>query len=156
MAMGAVPCVNVLSLRNGAGMGGDELFNIEGLPSPDEMRSHNRAARRASSECNPSDWADGWVAVALTTFGITSLASAVYITISGDMFDGKAANANAPEHLRYIVGGTLAGVSAILIGFGLKHACRCMRSRRRELTGMPEWPAPHVPPVRRRATDERI
>ncbi|VVE17392.1 hypothetical protein PPN31114_02974 [Pandoraea pneumonica] len=156
MAMGTVPCVTVLSLRNGAGGGGDELFNIEGLPSPDEMRSHNRAGRRASSGCNRSAWVDGWAAVALTTFGLTSLAGAVYITAFGDTFDEKTTNATTNEHLRYIVGGTVAGVSAILIAVGLKHACRCVRARRGEPTGMPEWPTPHIPPVLRSATNDCI
>lgn len=145
ISMGTVPRVAVLQLGRGTGNDGDALFNIEGLTSPDDMRSQSRTSRRSISERNHSVWVNGWVAVALTASGLTSMAAAVYVSFYDDPYRSNPPVTISDEHIRYIAGGAMGVLSAVLVATGLKHACRCARAcRDKEPAWVPNRQLPTV------------
>ncbi|WP_157125681.1 hypothetical protein [Pandoraea norimbergensis] len=133
ISMGTVPRVAVVQLRRGADGGdGDELFNIEGLTPPDDMRSCGRASRRSISERSQSAYVNGWVAVALTALGTAGAAAASYLAFYDDAFNTDPPPTAADKHIRYAVGGTMGALSLVLVASGLRHACRCVTACRGE------------------------
>ncbi|MGC7404224.1 hypothetical protein ACPWR0_21815 [Pandoraea pneumonica] len=143
ISMGTVPRVAVLPLRSDLGDAGEELFNIEALTAPDDMRSHTRASQRSVAERNRSAWVNACTAIAFTTFGLTSLAATVYLTLFDADLNVRPL-AGTDDYFRYGAGVGMTTVSMILIGIGVKHARGYARARRGESVAPSIRPIPPV------------
>ncbi|VVD82572.1 hypothetical protein PIN31115_01191 [Pandoraea iniqua] len=147
ISMATVPRVAVVQLRGGSN-DGDELFNIEGLTPPDDMRSNSRASRRSISERSHSAYVNGWVAVALTALGTAGAAAAAYLAFYDAAFETDPPPTAADTHIRYAVGGTMGALSLVLVASGLRHACRCVTACRGE-PSIPRASSRHASPITR-------
>lgn len=111
----------------------DAPITIEFPVTPDDVRLRSQTVSRLGR----GGLSGGLTGVTITVLGMLGLASGAYYCLEAAALDDASEVARQDRWIGVGVGGGMAGLSALVVTFGMAQVCQCLRKQRaagREIT----------------------